>query len=496
MNRALPVPLLRLVICVLLSSPAWGQANFVYTNDDLFPGNTVSGFSVSVNTTLTPVPGSPFSTGGAGSGSGFFSANRITTVKNFLYSSNSTSSDVSAFTIDPASGELKPIEGSPFPAGGIGLSGISLAATPDGRFLFAGKGYSSDITTFSIGPNGGLTPLGPPLWLGYIQDGVSYVKVSPDGRFLAVTIPIAHRIGMFAIANNGSLTPVPGSPFSADGEGAPTGLEINCASDLLFAGETFGNATVFVYSIAADGVLTPQPGSPFTAPVGNGAIGLLLSEDEKHLFVSNTFSDSISVFEVGSDGVLTPGPLFPVESGGLPSGIAINETSTVLYTANFSYLTPSIAAFRVLNSGVLTAVAGSPLNTGQPEGLLSLTAFPPRTCAIRVTIDIKPGSSTNPINIKARGKIPVAILSTTAFNAARMIAVGTITFGEMGDERSLAFCNSAEEDINGDGLPDLLCHFNIQASGFHEGDTEGVLKAKTVDGRSIEGMDAIRVVGP
>jgi hypothetical protein len=30
---------------------------------------------------------------------------------------------------------------------------------------------------------------------------------------------------------------------------------------------------------------------------------------------------------------------------------------------------------------------------------------------------------------------------------------------------------------------------------FHEGDTEGILRAKTVDGRSIEGVDAIRTVG-
>src|ERR1700675_3342162 len=118
MNRLLSVRMLRLVICVLLSSPAWSQKTFVYTNDDLFAGNTVSAFSVSVNGTLTPVPGSPFSTGGVGFGGGFFSANRITTVRKFLYVSNALSSDVSVFIIDPASGKLRPVEGSPFPAGG------------------------------------------------------------------------------------------------------------------------------------------------------------------------------------------------------------------------------------------------------------------------------------------------------------------------------------------------------------------------------------------
>jgi hypothetical protein len=37
--------------------------------------------------------------------------------------------------------------------------------------------------------------------------------------------------------------------------------------------------------------------------------------------------------------------------------------------------------------------------------------------ALQVTIDIKPGSSVNPINLKSRGKVPVATLSDPAFDA-------------------------------------------------------------------------------
>jgi 6-phosphogluconolactonase (cycloisomerase 2 family) len=495
MNRPLSALLLLSIIEVLLSSPAWSQQDFVYTNDDVFPRNTVSAFSVSRVGTLTPVPGSPFYTGGIGFGGGFLSANRITTVKNFLYVSNAVSTDVSVFTINPVTGALTTFEGSPFPAGGSGAFGISLAATPDGRFLFAGKADSSDITTFSISPNGALIPQGAPLSLGYVRDGVSYLNVSANGKFLAVTIPIAKAIGMFNIGDDGTLTPVPGSPFSADGEGVPTGVAINCAANLLFAGESSGNATLFVYSIAADGELTPKPGSPFVAPEGAGAVGVLLSEDERNLFVSNTFSDSMGLFGVGSDGVLTSGAIFPVASGGLPSGIATNKANTLLYTAIFSQASPSIGVFRISQGGLLIA-AHSPIKTGRPQGLLSLTAFPTKVCATHVAIDIKPGTSTNPINIKGKGKIPVAILSSPDFDAPRMIEISTMTFGETGNERSLAFCDSAEVDVNGDGLQDLICHFNIQASRFHNGDTKGVLKAKTVDNRNIEAVDAIHVVGP
>jgi len=36
-------------------------------------------------------------------------------------------------------------------------------------------------------------------------------------------------------------------------------------------------------------------------------------------------------------------------------------------------------------------------------------------------------------------------------------------------------------DINHDGKPDLLCHFDNQAAGFRPGDAEGFLNGKMTD---------------
>ena len=53
-----------------------------------------------------------------------------------------------------------------------------------------------------------------------------------------------------------------------------------------------------------------------------------------------------------------------------------------------------------------------------------LTIPPPVTdlvlvvnCDLDVVIDIKPGSETNPVNVKSKGVIPVAILTTADFDA-------------------------------------------------------------------------------
>jgi hypothetical protein len=111
-----------------------------------------------------------------------------------------------------------------------------------------------------------------------------------------------------------------------------------------------------------------------------------------------------------------------------------------------------------------------------------------------INIDIKPDSYPNSINLGSKGKIPVAILSTKNFNAPKQDNSSSLTFGRTGNEKSLAFCNTSPEDVNKDGLGDLICHFNTQLTGFQTKDTMGILKGVTVDGTPIEGMDSVKIV--
>jgi cell wall-associated NlpC family hydrolase len=113
---------------------------------------------------------------------------------------------------------------------------------------------------------------------------------------------------------------------------------------------------------------------------------------------------------------------------------------------------------------------------------------------IPAAIDINPGESPNSINLRSKGTIPVAMFSSPTFNALTRVDPNSLTFGHTGDEASLAFCNTHGEDVNGDGLPDLVCHFHTQSTGFVSGDTVGVLKGKTVDGITVRGTDSVRIV--
>src|ERR1041385_6670026 len=146
---------------LLFAMTAFAQNNFVYTNDNFFP-NTVSVFKVSPsNGALTLIPGSPFLTGGNGGGNDVNAENTTTATQgtaSFLYAANNGSSTISAFAINPKTGTLTPVPGSPFQVGpNTSGSTMSLTASPNGQFLFQVDESSTAIRTFNIGTNGAIT---------------------------------------------------------------------------------------------------------------------------------------------------------------------------------------------------------------------------------------------------------------------------------------------------------------------------------------------------
>jgi hypothetical protein len=113
---------------------------------------------------------------------------------------------------------------------------------------------------------------------------------------------------------------------------------------------------------------------------------------------------------------------------------------------------------------------------------------------ITVAIDIKPGSYPNTINLGSGGTVRVAILSATDFDA-RTIDPTTVTLASAPVKlKGQGTPMSSFEDINKDGLLDLVIHVSSQALQLTETDTEAVLEGKTSDGRLIRGRDTVRVV--
>jgi hypothetical protein len=90
--------------------------------------------------------------------------------------------------------------------------------------------------------------------------------------------------------------------------------------------------------------------------------------------------------------------------------------------------------------------------------------------------------------------VPVAILSTTDFDATTVNPV-TVTLADAqvkvkGNGTRLA----NPEDVNGDGITDLVVHITTVGLSLTDGDIEAVLRGETFDGQAIEGSDSVRVV--
>ena len=115
----------------------------------------------------------------------------------------------------------------------------------------------------------------------------------------------------------------------------------------------------------------------------------------------------------------------------------------------------------------------------------------PGPTSITIDIDVKPGDGVNPINPKSKGVIPVAILSTESFDA-RTVDLATVHFGATGTE--VMELKAAIEDVDGDGLLDMLLFFPTQGNGIQCGVNTAILTANTTDGKALEGTDSIRTV--
>ena len=110
-------------------------------------GCTISVFAVEPATgSLTEIKGSPFDSGGTNPVSA-----TIDSYGRYLFVGNFTSGNISVFHIDDETGSLQSIAGSPFPS----VDGPISVAFDSGGFLYVVNAYSRNITQFEFNPANG-----------------------------------------------------------------------------------------------------------------------------------------------------------------------------------------------------------------------------------------------------------------------------------------------------------------------------------------------------
>lgn len=113
---------------------------------------------------------------------------------------------------------------------------------------------------------------------------------------------------------------------------------------------------------------------------------------------------------------------------------------------------------------------------------------------MHVLIDIKPGSDPNAINLRSHGVVPVALFGSPELEVS-MVDLASVRFGPMHTHDAGApVANYAFEDVNGDGLMDVVFKFYIQQTGLTTADTEACLHGMTTDGMHFCGHDMVKII--
>jgi uncharacterized delta-60 repeat protein len=393
-------------------------------------------------------------------------------------------------------------DGSLDPTFGVGgkvttdLSGFDaafgVALLPDGKIIAVGQGgpgvdfavvrYDAGGSLDTTFGTGGVTTTD----LGGFEAATA-VAVQGDGKIVATGSTFSAGFQQFALVRydaNGNLDTGFGSggKVTTDfglGSGFGGALAIQPDGKIVAAGRAGTDFVVARYT---------SDGSP---DAGFGSGGMTTTD-----FGGAIFDAAFGVALQPNGKIVAAGSLFNAFGSDADFALARYNGDGSLDTGFGSggKVTTSFGGFDVAFGTALQAdgkivVAGQ----GGPGSDFALARYLGDPTAMTVAIDIKPGAVPNPINPRSKGSTPVAVLSTGTFDAPAQVDTSSLEFGHTGNEASLAFC-SPPQDVNGDGQPDLLCHFTTVRAGFQTGDTQGVLTGRTVGGTPIRGTDSVVIV--
>ena len=287
----------------------------------------------------------------------------------YLYFMNDAGRLVSKAVIDSGSGQLR-MNGY-IPTGANSWSGVHCVTTdPSGKFLYVGSsvnsgGLSGEIQAYNIDPvSGSLTPIsGSPF---AELEPVECLEFEPTGKFAYAASSVNSSTGLltYAVASgsSGALTLV----NSMNLPGTPTRVAVDPLGQYLyfvaFTNE-FHNASAYGYNInSSTGALTPIPGTPFDLTQAAGSFSFHPSGD--YVYLANTNGASIETFLLDrSTGKLTAGST--VKSCINPSIVRFSPNG------KFAYTGCSMDAAHTTNSASVDSFA-----VGQNGGLIHLSSTP------------------------------------------------------------------------------------------------------------------------
>lgn len=249
---------------------------------------------------------------------------------------------------------------------------------------------------------------------------------------------------------------------------------------------------------------------------------MYLLSDKKYMGTyGNTYgspSGEYAAFNQGKDGVIKKSAVFDF-TGAYFTGRAENDApmwctapsltiegyngSTLMYSVSFDLSTDQYDWIQVDFIGITKLTFSTP---GYPNYWLmddfTYNESNPVPEPTPVSLDVKPGSCPNPLNVKSKGVLPVAILGAEDFDVTTIDPASIRLEGVAPLRSSIEDVSQPSncEDDGGDGYADLTLKFDTQeivaALGDIEDGEEIVLNLTGTlqDGTQIEGSDTVLII--
>jgi len=353
----------------LTASAASDVVGHVYVDDNTAGVNTIGAFDRHSDGGLTPMAGSPFAAGGAGSGTiiGSQGALQLSDDGRYLLAVDAGSNQISVLRVLP-DGSLHSVGGGPVWSGGV--EPISIAVR--GSLVYVANegdkatGTGSNYTGFRLNAGGHLVPLtGSTFDLSSTANPGDILFNSTGTNLIGVEVGTTDastfRIDSFVVGVDGRLTPASGSPFAAQAAG-PFGSEFSPTNPgHLYVSNAHGgagNGSVSAFNVTPSGSLSSIGSSPY--PDGQTApCWVEISHDGNYLFTVNTGSTTISSYNLLADGSLSYSSTAAFKSGAgiRPFDARLDPNGTTLYVVDAAIA--KVSAFAVAG-GTLSELAQSP----------------------------------------------------------------------------------------------------------------------------------------
>ena len=187
-----------------LSAPG---PNALYAVDTANPSGGVLAYTIDGSGSLTPVVGSPFLALPNSEANSLLVVNSYLVVAVTSSASLTDMGKVAVLSIDPSSGALTPVPGSPFTVG----NNPGALAMDSSNHLFVLNNADHTVTAFGVASNGMLTAIGTPVAAGTATGGMAadppylYVADTNAGNILTLSID----------ASTGALAPAGSTPVTS-----------------------------------------------------------------------------------------------------------------------------------------------------------------------------------------------------------------------------------------------------------------------------------------